>query len=112
MTGEVVRSKAMDMILTARIMDAAEAERSGLVSRVVPLAELLPTVMEAAKKIAALSANAVMLTKEMVNAAYETPLGQGVMLERRLFHSLFAFEDQKEGMAAFVEKRAPKFTGR
>ena len=112
LTRFVGKSKAMDMILTARMMDAAEAERSGLVSRVVPLADLLATAMEAARKIAALSPNAVMLTKEMVNAAYETQLGQGVMLERRLFHSLFAFEDQKEGMAAFVEKRAPKFTGR
>ena len=100
------------MVLTARMMDAAEAERAGLVSRVVPLAELAPTAMEAAKKIAALSANAVMLTKEMVNAAYETPLSQGVKLERRLFHSLFAFEDQKEGMAAFIEKRPAKFKGR
>jgi len=112
LTRYVGKSKAMDMILTARTMEAAEAERAGLVSRVVPLAELLPTAMEAARKIAALSPNAVMLTKEMVNAAYETPLGQGVRLERRLFHSLFAFDDQKEGMAAFVEKRAPKFTGR
>ena len=112
LTRQVGKSKAMDMILTARMMDAAEAERAGLVSRVVPLADLLPTAMAAASKIAALSANAVMLTKEMVNAAYETPLSQGVRLERRLFHSLFAFEDQKEGMAAFVEKRAPKFTGR
>jgi enoyl-CoA hydratase len=112
LTRFVGKSKAMDMILTARMMDAAEAERAGLVSRVVPLAELLPTAMEAAKKIAALSANAVMLTKEMINAAYETPLAQGVKLERRLFHSLFAFEDQKEGMAAFIEKRPAKFTGR
>jgi enoyl-CoA hydratase/carnithine racemase len=109
LTRFVGKSKAMEMILTGRMMDAAEAERSGLVSRVVPLAELLPTAMEAAKKIAGLSANAVMLTKEMVNAAYETPLGQGVRLERRLFHSLFAFEDQKEGMAAFIEKRPAKF---
>jgi len=100
------------MVLTGRMMDAAEAERSGLVSRVVPLADLLPTAMEAAKKIAGLSLNAVMLTKEMVNAAYETPLSQGVKLERRLFHSLFAFDDQKEGMAAFIEKRPAKFTGR
>ncbi len=106
------KSKAMDMVLTGRMMDAAEAERCGLVSRVVPAAELIPTVMEAARKIAALSPNAVMLTKEMVNAAYETPLAQGVKLERRLFHSLFAFDDQKEGMAAFIEKRKPKFTGR
>jgi enoyl-CoA hydratase/carnithine racemase len=112
LTRFVGKSKAMDMVLTGRMMDAAEAERCGLVSRVVPLAELLPTAMEAAKKIASLSSNAVMLTKEMVNAAYETPLSQGVKLERRLFHSLFAFDDQKEGMAAFIEKRPAKFTGR
>ena len=112
LTRFVGKSKAMDMVLTARMMDAAEAERCGLVSRVVPLAELIPTAMEAARKIAGLSSNAVMLTKEMVNAAYETPLSQGVKLERRLFHSLFAFEDQKEGMAAFIEKRPARFTGR
>jgi enoyl-CoA hydratase/carnithine racemase len=112
LTRFVGKSKAMDMILTARMMNADEAERCGLVSRVVPLAELIPTAMEAANKIASLSPTAVMLTKEMVNAAYETPLGQGVRLERRLFHSLFAFEDQKEGMAAFVEKRQPAFKGR
>ena len=110
LTRFVGKSKAMEMILTGRMMDAAEAERSGLVSRVVPLAELMTTTMDAARKIAGLSANAVMLTKEMVNAAYETPLGQGVRLERRLFHSLFAFEDQKEGMAAFIEKRPAKFS--
>ena len=112
LTRFIGKAKAMDMILTGRMMDAAEAERCALVSRVVPLAELIDTAMAAAKKIAGLSANAVKLTKEMVNAAYETPLSQGVMLERRLFHSLFAFEDQKEGMAAFVEKRKPVFTGR
>ncbi|HZL00820.1 MAG TPA: enoyl-CoA hydratase [Caulobacteraceae bacterium] len=112
LTRFIGKSKAMDMVLTGRMMDAAEAERCSLVSRVVPLAELLPTAVEAARKIAGLSLNAVMLTKEMVNAAYETPLAQGVMLERRLFHSLFAFDDQKEGMAAFIDKRAPKFTGR
>jgi enoyl-CoA hydratase len=106
------KAKAMDMILTGRMMDATEAERCALVSRVVPLANLIETAMTAAKKIAGLSPNAVKLTKEMVNAAYETPLSQGVMLERRLFHSLFAFDDQKEGMAAFVEKRKPVFTGR
>jgi enoyl-CoA hydratase/carnithine racemase len=94
LTRFVGKAKAMDMVLTGRMMDAAEAERCSLVSRVVPLAELMPTVLEAARKIAGLSANAVMLTKEMVNAAYETPLSQGVKLERRLFHSLFAFEDQ------------------
>ena len=109
LTRFVGKSKAMEMILTGRMMDAAEAERSGLASRVVALADLLPTAMEAAKKIAGLSANAVMLTKEMVNAAYETPLNQGVKLERRLFHSLFAFDDQKEGMAAFIEKRPATF---
>jgi enoyl-CoA hydratase/carnithine racemase len=112
LTRFIGKSKAMDMVLTGRNMDAAEAERCGLVSRVTPLAELLPTALETAKKIASLSPNAVMLTKEMVNAAYETPLSQGVKLERRLFHSLFAFDDQKEGMAAFIEKRAAKFTGR
>jgi len=112
LTRFVGKSKAMDMVLTGRMMDAAEAERCGLVSRVTPLAELLPTAMEAARKVAALSPNAVMLTKEMVGAAYETPLSQGMKLERRLFHSLFAFDDQKEGMAAFIEKRPAKFTGR
>jgi enoyl-CoA hydratase/carnithine racemase len=112
LTRFVGKSKAMEMVHTGRMMDAAEAERSGLVSRVVPAAELISAALETAKKIAALSPNAVMMTKEMVNAAYETPLSQGVKLERRLFHSLFAFEDQKEGMAAFVEKRPAKFTGR
>jgi len=111
LTRFVGKSKAMDMILTARMMDALEAERSGLVSRVVPLAELMTTAMEAARKIAAQSPLAVMMNKELVEAAYETPLTQGVKLERRLFHSLFAFDDQKEGMAAFIEKRPAKFTG-
>jgi enoyl-CoA hydratase/carnithine racemase len=108
----VGKSKAMDMVLTARMMDAAEAERCGLVSRVVPAAELLKVAKEAAQKIAGLSPNAVRLAKEMVNAAFETPLSHGLMFERRLFHSLFAFDDQKEGMTAFIEKRAPHFTGR
>jgi enoyl-CoA hydratase len=108
----VGKAKAMDMVLTGRMMDAAEAERSGLVSRVVPTDKLLDEAMGVARTIAALSPNAVMLTKEMVNAAFETPLSQGVKLERRLFHSLFAFEDQKEGMAAFLEKRKPAFKGR
>ena len=106
------KSKTMEMVLTARMMDAAEAERCALVSRVVPLAELVPNALETAKKIASLSPLSVKMAKEMVNAAYETPLTEGVKLERRLFHSLFAFEDQKEGMAAFVEKRAPDFKGR
>jgi enoyl-CoA hydratase len=112
LTRFIGKSKAMDMVLTARMMDAAEAERCALVSRVVPLAELLPTALEVAQKIASLSPLAVKMAKEMVNAAYETPLTEGVKLERRLFHSLFAFEDQKEGMAAFAEKRPAKFTGR
>ena len=106
------KSKAMDMVLTARMMDAGEAERCGLVSRVVPLADLITVALEAAGKIAALSPNSVMIAKELVNAAYETPLSQGVKMERRLFHSLFAFDDQKEGMAAFIEKRPARFTGR
>ena len=112
LTRAVGKAKAMDMILTARQMDAAEAERAGLVSRVVPLGDLLTTAMDAAKKIASLSPLAVMMNKELVEAAYETPLTQGVKLERRLFHSLFAFEDQKEGMAAFIEKRKADFKGR
>jgi enoyl-CoA hydratase/carnithine racemase len=112
LTRFVGKSKAMEMVLTARMMDAAEAERSSLVSRVVPLAELIPEALAAAQKIAALSPLAVMMAKETVNAAYETGLNEGVKLERRLFHSLFAFEDQKEGMAAFVDKRKPNFTGR
>ena len=105
-------AKAMDLVLTARMMDAAEAERAGLVSRVVPAAELVPAALAAGKAIAALSPLSVMMAKELVNAAFETPLSQGVKLERRLFHSLFAFEDQSEGMAAFVEKRKPAFKAR
>ena len=112
LTRFVGKSKAMDMILTARMMDAAEAERSGLVSRVVPLDQLDAEAMAAARKIADLSPLAVMMNKEMVNAAYDTTLDQGVKLERRLFHSLFAFDDQTEGMAAFIEKRKPDFKGR
>ena len=112
LTRFVGKSKAMDMILTGRMMDAAEAERSGLVSRVVPLDKLMDEVMAAAKKVAGLSTLAVMMNKELIEAAYETPLTQGVKLERRLFHSLFAFDDQKEGMAAFIDKRKPEFKGR
>ena len=106
------KSKAMDMVLTARMMDAAEAERAGLASRVVPHETLLDEVRKIAAKIASQSPLAVMANKEMVNAALETTLTQGVQFERRLFHSLFAFEDQKEGMAAFVEKRKPSFRNR
>ena len=112
LTRFVGKSKAMDMILTARQMDAAEAERSGLVSRVVPVDRLIDEAMTAAAKIAALSPLAVMVNKEMVNQAYETTLSAGVQFERRLFHSLFAFEDQKEGMAAFIDKRPADFKGR
>jgi enoyl-CoA hydratase len=111
LTRFVGKSKAMDMILTGRMMDAAEAERAGLVSRVVPADKLMDEAMAAANKIAALSSLAVMMNKELVDAAYETPLTQGVKLERRLFHSLFAFDDQKEGMAAFIDKRKPEFKG-
>ena len=112
LTRFIGKAKAMDMVLTGRMMDAAEAERVGLVSRVVPADKLIDEALAAAKTIAGMSLNAVMLTKEMVNAAYETPLAQGMKLERRLFHSLFAFDDQKEGMAAFTEKRAAAFKGR
>jgi enoyl-CoA hydratase/carnithine racemase len=109
LTRLVGKSKAMDMILTARMMDAAEAERAGLASRVVPLDKLLDEARAVAAKIASQSPLAVMMNKEMVNLALETTLTQGVRTERRLFHSLFAFDDQKEGMAAFSEKRKPAF---
>jgi enoyl-CoA hydratase len=112
LTRFVGKSKAMDLILTGRMMDAAEAERAGLVSRIVPLDKLIDEALAAARKIAGQSPLAVMMNKELVEAAYETTLATGVAMERRLFHSLFAFEDQKEGMAAFIEKRKPTFTGR
>ncbi len=112
LTRAVGKAKAMDLILTARQMDAAEAERCGLVARVVAAERLIDEAMDAAAKIAALSRLAVMMNKELVNAAFETTLAEGVRLERRLFHSLFAFEDQKEGMAAFTEKRPPAFNAR
>jgi enoyl-CoA hydratase/carnithine racemase len=111
LTRFVGKSKAMDMVLTGRQMDAGEAERAGLVSRVVPAATLIDEAMAAATKIAGLSPLAVMLNKDMVNQAYETTLSAGVMFERRLFQSMFAFNDQKEGMAAFIDKRPPSFTG-
>ena len=112
LTRFVGKSKAMDMCLTGRMMDAAEAERSGLVSRVVPLEQLLDETMKAADKIAALSLPAVIMNKESVNRAYETTLAEGLRFERRVFHSMFALEDQKEGMAAFVEKRPANFRNR
>ena len=105
----VSKSKAMDMCLTARIMDATEAERAGLVSRVVPAERLMDEAMEAAMTIASMSLPAVLMIKESVNRAYEAPLSDGVMFERRLFHSTFGTEDQKEGMKAFLEKRLPRF---
>ncbi|WP_028208779.1 enoyl-CoA hydratase [Paraburkholderia nodosa] len=105
----VSKAKAMDLCLTARMMGAEEAERAGLVSRVIPAAELLSETLAAAATICEFSLPAVMMAKESVNRAYETTLAEGVHFERRLFHSLFASEDQKEGMAAFVEKRKPAF---
>ena len=105
----VGKAKAMDMVLTGRMMDAAEAERAGLVSRVVPADKLLDEALAAANQICEYSLPVVMAAKESVNRAYESTLNEGVLFERRMFHSLFATEDQKEGMAAFVEKRKPKF---
>ena len=106
------KAKAMDLCLTGRMMDAAEAERCGLVSRVVPAADLLIEVMRAAETIAGLSLPATMAAKEAVNRAFETTLAEGVRFERRMFQSLFATDDQKEGMAAFAEKRKASFTHR
>lgn len=112
LTRFVGKSKAMDMCLTGRMMDAAEAERAGLVSRIVPLEDLMGETMKAAEKIAEMSLPIVMMTKESVNRAYETTLSEGVRFERRLFHAMFATEDQKEGMAAFVDKRKAQFRNR
>ena len=112
LTRFVGKSKAMDMCLTGRMMDAGEAERSGLVSRVVPAADLIEEAVKTAEKIAGFSLPAVMMVKEAVNRAYETTLSEGLRFERRVFHSMFALADQKEGMAAFVEKRKPDFKNR
>jgi len=106
------KSKAMEMVLTGRIMEAEEAERCGLVSRIVPKGELKEEAIKTAKQIASYSAPTVMLAKECVNRAYEVPLTEGVRFERRIFHSIFGTEDQREGMAAFVEKRKPAFKHR
>lgn len=105
----VGKAKAMDLILTGRMMDAAEAERAGLVARIVPVDKLIEEAKSAARTIAAYSLPSLMLCKEAVNRVYETTLEEGVRFERRAFHSLFATADQKEGMAAFIEKRPPKF---
>ena len=112
LTRYVGKSKAMEMCLTGRNMDAVEAERSGLVSRVVPAADLLTEAKKAAQTIAEKSLPIVMMTKETVHRAYETTLAEGIRFERRVFHSMFATEDQKEGMAAFSEKRKPEFKAR
>ena len=108
----VGKAKAMDLALTGRMMDAAEAERAGLVSRVVPAAKLLDEALAAANQICEFSLPSVMMAKECVNRAFEAPLAEGMLFERRMFHSLFGTEDQKEGMRAFVEKRKPAFKHR
>jgi enoyl-CoA hydratase len=112
LTHAVGKAKAMDLILSGRMMDAAEAERSGLVARVVPLASLMDEALKAAETIAAMSLPSLMLAKEAVNRAFEAGLAEGIRFERRVFHSLFATEDQKEGMAAFVGKRPADFRNR
>ena len=112
LTRAVGKAKAMDLCLTGRMMDAAEAERAGLVARVVPLAELMDEAMKAAAAIAAMPPLAAIANKELVNAAFETTLDQGIVLERRVFHVLAATEDKAEGMAAFVEKRPAVWKGR
>ncbi|MGL4443089.1 MAG: enoyl-CoA hydratase, partial [Alsobacter sp.] len=109
LTRFVGKSKAMDMCLTGRMMDAAEAERSGLVSRVVPAAELVDEALKVAAQIADMSLPIAMMTKESVNRSYETTLAEGIRFERRVFHAMFATADQKEGMSAFAEKRKPGF---
>ena len=110
LTRFIGKSKAMDLCLTGRMMDAQEAERCGLVSRLVPADKLMEEALSAAQSIAAKSLPAAMMTKESVNRAFETTLAEGVRFERRVFHAMFATQDQKEGMAAFVEKRPAKFT--
>jgi len=106
------KAKAMDLCLTGRMMEAQEAERSGLVARVVPLARLMDEAMEVAQTIASMSLPASMIAKESVNRAFEMSLGEGIRFERRVFHSLFATDDQKEGMAAFLEKRSARFNNK
>jgi enoyl-CoA hydratase len=110
LTRAVGKAKAMDLILTGRMMDAAEAERSGLVARVVPAASLMEEAMKVAETIAALSQPSLLAAKEAVNRSLETSLAEGLRFERRVFHALFATKDRKEGMTAFIEKRPPRFT--
>ena len=112
LTRLVGKSKAMEMCLTGRMMDAEEAERAGLVSRIVPVDELVEEAVKTAAKIASFSRPSVMLAKESVDSALETTLTEGIKIERRIFHSLFATDDQKEGMNAFAEKRKPEFKNR
>ena len=112
LTRAVGKAKAMEMCLTGRMIDAVEAERANLVARVVPAAALMDETMKTAEAIAAMSLPAAMMTKESINRAYETTLAEGIRFERRLFHSTFATEDQKEGMAAFIEKRKPSYKNR
>jgi enoyl-CoA hydratase len=112
LTRIVGKAKAMEMCLTGRMMNADEAERSGLVARIVPAADLLAEAMKTAETIASMSLPIVMMTKESVNRAYETTLAEGIRFERRVFHAMFATADQTEGMSAFVEKRQPKFENR
>jgi enoyl-CoA hydratase len=112
LTRIIGKAKAMEMCLTGRMMDAAEAERSGLVSRVVPASDLLDEALKTAGTIAAMSLPIAMMTKESVNRAYETTLAEGIRFERRVFHAMFATADQKEGMGAFVDKRKPDFQNR
>jgi len=112
LTRFVGKSKAMEMCLTGRMMDAIEAERCGLVSRVIPAAQLVDEAIKVATKIASLSRPVVLMAKEAVNRAFETTLAEGVLFERRAFHATFALDDRKEGMAAFVDKRAPEFKHR
>ncbi|MBV8288397.1 MAG: enoyl-CoA hydratase [Hyphomicrobiales bacterium] len=109
LTRAVGKAKAMDLILTGRMMDAAEAERSGLVARVVPAASLMAEAIKVAETIAAMSQPSLIAAKEAVNRSFETSLAEGVRFERRVFHALFATKDRKEGMAAFIEKRPPRF---
>jgi enoyl-CoA hydratase len=112
LTRAVGKAKAMEMCLTGRMMGAEEAERAGLVARIVPAASLIEEALKTAQEIAAMPPLAALAVKEMVDAAFETGLAQGIRFERRLFHGLFGSEDQKEGMAAFVEKRPGNWTGR